>query len=115
MLTSVGVEYQDNEIDGFSLLYLTEEDIFRMLPGKVGPARKILQHIKKEQQKSNETEASRDHIQEDTTSKKKEYRGIVVEEFTKDGDQNSTNQCSEYRGIIVEEVESQAHEEKNNT
>lgn len=83
-----------------------------MLPGKVGPARKILQHIKKEQQKSNETEASRDHIQEDTTSKKKEYRGIVVEEFTKDGDQNSTNQCSEYRGIIVEEVETQAHEEK---
>lgn len=112
MLTSVGVEFQDNEIDGFSLLYLTEEDIFRMLPGKVGPARKILQHIKKEQQKSNETEASRDHIQEDTTSKKKEYRGIVVEEFTKDRDQNTTNQCSEYRGIIVEEVETQAHEEK---
>lgn len=112
MLTSVGVEFQDNEIDGFSLLYLTEEDIFRMLPGKVGPARKILQHIKKEQQKSNETEASRDHIQEDTTSKKKEYRGIVVEEFTKDRDQNTTNQCFEYRGIIVEEVETQAHEEK---
>nr|XP_011421849.2 uncharacterized protein LOC105324467 [Crassostrea gigas] len=104
--------FKDNEIDGFSLLYLTEEDIFRMLPGKVGPARKILQHIKKEQQKSNETEASRDHIQEDTTSKKKEYRGIVVEEFTKDRDQNTTNQCSEYRGIIVEEVETQAHEEK---
>lgn len=44
--------------------------------------------------------------------KKKEYRGIVVEEFTKDQDQNTTNQCSEYRGIIVEEVETQAHEEK---
>lgn len=70
MLTSVGDDFQDNEIDGFSLLYLTEEDIFRMLSGKVGPARKILQYIKKEQQKSNEPEVSRDHIQEDTTLKK---------------------------------------------
>lgn len=89
-----------------------KEDIFKMLPGKVGPARKILQYIKKEQQKSNEPEVSRDHIMEDTTSKKNEYRGIVVEEVPKDGDQNTTKQCTEYRGIIVQEVETQAHEEK---
>lgn len=50
---------------------------------------------------------------EDTTSKKKkEYRGIVGEEVTKDGDQNTTKQRTEYRGIIVQEVETQAHEEK---
>lgn len=35
-------DFIDNEIDGFSFLYLTEEDIFRMFLGKVGFARKIL-------------------------------------------------------------------------
>lgn len=48
-----------------------------------------------------------------TLRPKKEYRGIVVDEVTKDRDQNTTNQCSEYRGIIVEEVETQAPEEKS--
>lgn len=70
-------DFTDNEIDGFSLVYLTEEDIFRMLPRKVGPARKILQYIKKEQQKSNEPEASRDHIQEDTKSKKRNTKELL--------------------------------------
>lgn len=89
-----------------------EENIFRMLPGKVGPACKILQYIKKEQQKSNEPELKGPHYGRHNIQKKKEYRGIVGEEVTKDGDQNTTKQRTEYRGIIVQEVETQAHEEK---
>ena len=33
----MSVEHTDNEVDGFSLYNMTEEDIFWMLPGKVGP------------------------------------------------------------------------------
>lgn len=48
-----------------------EENIFRMLPGKVGPACKILQYIKKEQQKSNEPELKGPHYGRHNIQKKK--------------------------------------------
>lgn len=36
----------DNEVDGFSLLHMTEMDIFAMLPGKIGVARKLVTLVK---------------------------------------------------------------------
>lgn len=30
--------FTENEIDGFTLLNLEDEDVFKILPGKVGPA-----------------------------------------------------------------------------
>ena len=46
--------HTDNEVDGFSLFNMTEEDIFRMLPGKVGPARKIVTLIKNQKRRLEE-------------------------------------------------------------
>lgn len=58
--------------------------MFRMFQGKVGPARKILQYIKNQQQKSNEPEVSRDHIQEDTTFRKTQHpKKMNTEELSK--------------------------------
>lgn len=37
----------DNEVDGFSLMNMKESDIFLMIPGKVGPARKMCTLIDK--------------------------------------------------------------------
>ncbi|KAK3097051.1 hypothetical protein FSP39_005919 [Pinctada imbricata] len=47
---------KDNEMDGFSLFNMTEQDIFLMLPGKVGPARKILTLVTQEKEKWKQTE-----------------------------------------------------------
>ncbi|CAG2238830.1 unnamed protein product [Mytilus edulis] len=37
-----GVIIRYNEVDGFTLIHLEEKDIFSMIPGKIGPARKII-------------------------------------------------------------------------
>lgn len=63
--------------------------MFRMLPGKIGPARKILTYIKKEQQKSNDQQVL--ECRSPTTSEKsEEYRGIIVEEVHMEPKDNST-------------------------
>ena len=40
-------DLSDNEVDGFALLNMTEGDLFVMLPGKVGVARKLDTLIKR--------------------------------------------------------------------
>jgi hypothetical protein len=52
------ISFTDNEIDGFTLLHLGEEDVFRTMPDKVGPARKILTFIQREQEKFKEIQNS---------------------------------------------------------
>lgn len=47
--------FKENEIDGFTLLNLEDEDVFRMLPGKVGPAQKILTYLQREQKEYKDT------------------------------------------------------------
>ncbi|XP_061170969.1 uncharacterized protein LOC133180470 [Saccostrea echinata] len=47
--------FKDNEVDGFSLINMKESDIFLMIPGKVGPARKIctlIEKIRRNEEKS---------------------------------------------------------------
>lgn len=44
----------NNELDGFSLMNMKESDIFLMIPGKVGPARKmctLIDNIKRNKEK----------------------------------------------------------------
>lgn len=47
--------FTENEIDGFTLLNLEDEDVFKILPGKVGPAWKILTYLKREQKEYKDT------------------------------------------------------------
>lgn len=53
----------DNEVDGFSLMNMKESDIFLMIPGKVGPARKMCTLIDKIKEiKRNVNEKLRDSV-----------------------------------------------------
>lgn len=53
----------DNEVDGFSLMNMKESDIFLMIPGKVGPARKMCTLIDKIKEiKRNVNEKFRDSV-----------------------------------------------------
>jgi hypothetical protein len=74
-------------------LHLTEKDIFKLVNEKIGPARRIITHIKKEQVGRKE--------------KSEEYRGIIVEEVENVSSNQVPTQrlieCAEDKGIVEED------------
>ncbi|XP_062615241.1 uncharacterized protein LOC134276974 [Saccostrea cucullata] len=100
--------FRDNEIDGFSLLFLKDEDIFRMLPGKVGPARKIIMYIEKEQVLSTDPEVRKDpevqkeKTMEKTDSNKADQEAIAPESNKMTTDTVEKNSEAEFSNATVQ-------------